>query len=81
MANVRIRIKRRGVRQYLNSDSVQALLSEEAQKVAARAGTGFETSVRAGKNRAHGRVYASTWQAVGRNRRDNTLLKALGGDG
>ncbi|MDY5132242.1 hypothetical protein [Actinotignum urinale] len=67
------------MRQYLNSPSVQALLGEQAQKVATRAGDGFETSVRAGKNRAHGRVYAATWRAVGRNRRDNTLLKALGG--
>lgn len=79
MAEVRIKVNSSGVREYLNSPSVQALLGEKAQQVAARAGAGFESSVRAGKNRAHGRVYAATWQAVGRNRRDNSLLKALGG--
>ena len=68
-----------GVREVMNSPGMQAILREQAEQVAGRAGEGFEGNVQPGKNRAHGRVYAATWEAVGHNRKHNTLLKALGG--
>lgn len=79
MGDVRVVINQSGVRDLLNSAGVQNMLLEHARKVADRAGDGFEADVRPGKNRAHARVNATTWKAVGSNRKHNTLLKALGG--
>lgn len=79
MGKVTVKHNKAGYIELMNSSQMQAILREQAEQVAARAGDGFEVSVQPGKNRAHARVNAATWEAVARNRKHNTLLKALGG--
>ena len=67
-----------GVRELLKGPDMQALLLERAQEIAARAGSGYETDVFVGRNRANASVFASDPEAVKDNMKNNTLLKALG---
>lgn len=80
MAKVKIVLNQAGLREYLNSAGVQALLSEQAEQVADRAGDGYEArEVASGAKRAHATVEAETVHAIRDNAKHNTLLKALGG--
>lgn len=53
------------------------MIESAAERIAASAGTGFESSVQQGKTRPHGVVKAATFKARRDNARHNTLLKAL----
>ena len=66
-----------GVREMLKSPEMKALLSERAHTIAGRAGTGYETDVFTGRNRANASVFASTKEAFSDNLKNNTLLKSL----
>lgn len=79
MARVKIVLNDSGIREFLNSSHVQAMLLSRARGVAGRAGSGYIADVQAGKRRAHARVETQTGQAYRDNLADNTLLKALGG--
>ena len=48
------------------------------EAIARAAGSGFEFDLKQGKRRPHGVVKAKTFEAHRRNRKENTLLKAVG---
>lgn len=79
MARVQIVLNQAGIREFLKSPSVQSMLLQHANQIAAKAGEGFTADVQAGKRRAYGRVTAQTQTARRNNLDNNTLLKALGG--
>ena len=66
-------------REFRNSEAVQQWVLQQGLDVAQRAGSGYGADVRAGRNRAQCRVYATTDAADRDNRANNTILKA--GDG
>ena len=57
---------------------VQKLVREHGDRLAAAAGDGFVASYMQGKSRFGGIVYADTWSAKHRDRRENVLVRVLG---
>ena len=80
MSKVKFVLNRAGVREILQSPEIAAVVKDYTNQVQGRAGTGYEASVMT-KNRAVGRVTAETGKAKRDNSKNNTLLKALGGNG
>lgn len=78
MPKTKIVLNSAGVREMLKGPDMQALLLERAQAISERAGSGYETDVFVGRNRANASVFASDPEAVKDNMKNNTLLKALG---
>lgn len=79
MKNVKVILKRKGVRELLKSPEILAACHEAAEGVANRAGDGYEVSdYPNGKNRANASVRPVTAKAYRDNMKNNTLLKALG---
>lgn len=74
MANVKVRVE-------LNNAALRALATPVVQRsgeaIAAAAGEGFAFDIQQGQTRPHGVVKATNYKAIIRNRRDNTLLKAV----
>lgn len=66
------------VRNLLFADRTQDLVRSHGDRLAGRAGDGFVASYQAGKNRYRGIVYADTWSAKHRDRRDNVLVRVMG---
>lgn len=62
-----------------NSKELQAVLQKIGNDVVAKAGEGYEATVRTGGSRAKCTVRAVTPRAYYSNLKHNTLLKALGG--
>ena len=79
MSSIKFVLNRSGVREVLQSPEIAAVVKDYTNQVAGRAGTGYEASFMT-KNRAVGRVTAETRKAKKDNSKNNTLLKALGGN-
>nr|DAQ06141.1 MAG TPA: type I neck protein [Caudoviricetes sp.] len=62
----------------LKGSEVQALLARKAAEVASRAGEGFTSGVRVGKDRARAYVLPETYKARKRQARDHVLERAVG---
>lgn len=77
--NVEIELIDSGIQELLKSDEIKSYCEELANGVRDRAGDGFEVNTHVGKTRANAMVYADTKEAISRNYKENTLLKALGG--
>lgn len=73
----KIELNRSGVRELLQSVEMGKICEEYAETVASKAGTGFETNARTGRNRVNARVVATDKSAKIKNRKDNVLIKAL----
>ena len=56
----------------------QSLVRQHGERLAAAAGDAFVASYMQGKSRFGGIVYADTWSAKHRDRRDNVLVRVLG---
>lgn len=67
-----------GLAELARGPVAQALVHEHGERIAGAAGDGFVASYQQGASRYRGIVYADTWSAKGRNRRDNTLIRVLG---
>ena len=79
MKNVKVILKRKGVRELLKSPEILAACHEAAEGVAGRAGDGYEVSdYPNGRTRANASVRPATAKAYRDNMKNNTLLKALG---
>lgn len=76
---VRVELNSAGIRELLRSPEMVEAVRSAAEKVAERAGAGYEADAQAGPNRAVARVTAATAEAYYSNLKNNTLLKALGG--
>lgn len=67
-----------GFEEILRSPPVQAKVQQHTNQLATRAGDGYTGSVRQGKTRVRGIVYADSWKARRDLARNNTLLRVLG---
>ena len=84
VSKVRIELNKPGVRQFLkdlrSNDNMVGLLKSEGQKIANRAGPGFEVKrMERRKNRPGVIVYPETKAARQAQAKENRLGKALGG--
>ena len=74
-----LKINRSIVRALLKDPGLERHLLAEAEKIAARAGAGFEASSRIGKNRARASVMTRSVHAIRSEAKHGTLSKAAGG--
>lgn len=80
MAKTRVVLKNKGFRELRTSSAARDLVKAEAQKIADRAGVGFEVlPEQSPRNRAHAVVAPVTAAALRENAKNNTLLHAMGG--
>lgn len=76
--SVRFKPNKRTAEAILKGPEVQALLARKAAAVASRAGEGFTSGVRVGKDRARAYVLPETYKARKRQARDHVLERAVG---
>lgn len=76
--SVKFKPNKRTAEAILKGSEVQALLARKAAAVAARAGDGFTSGVRVGKDRARAYVLPETYKARKRQARDHVLERAVG---
>lgn len=76
--SVKFKPNKRTAEAILKGPEVQALLARKAAEVAARAGEGFTSGVRVGKDRARAYVLPETYKARKRQARDHVLERAVG---
>lgn len=78
MADVRVKLNMKGIRQLLRSSEVQGEVARRAQRGAAAAGEGFEAVVKPHKYTA--RAFVQTADETGRKREaeSKVLNRALG---
>lgn len=69
---------RAGLEELARGGIAQGLVHQYAEQKRSAAGGGFETSYQQGATRYRGMVFPDTWSAVGRDRRDNILVRVLG---
>jgi len=74
-----LKVNRKVIRELLKDPALEKHLLSEAQRIAARAGAGFEASSRIGKNRARASVITDSFQAMRNEAKYGTLSKAAGG--
>ena len=80
MAKLRVKLKRRGVRELLKSQEIMDECVRLAKEKAAAAGDGYAADDgHVGKTRASAIVYPSSSAARSDNYHNNTLLKTFGG--
>ena len=84
MANAKVVLNSKGIREILNSTGVRAELDRVSSQVCSRVNAAkasrratYTYDVREGSARAHGRIRAANTQANIDNSRNNTLLKGL----
>lgn len=77
MSKYKFTLCKKGVRNLLRGENMQALLNEKAGQVQARCGVGYKSDSYVGRNRANAMVYADTYKAKRDNLKNNTILKAL----
>lgn len=75
----RIELNREGVRELLRSGEMAEICKSHADRIAARAGSGYEVTTHTGRNRVNASVHAATDEAYRDNLKNNTLLKAVSG--
>lgn len=76
--SVKFKPNKRTAGAILKGSEVQALLARKAAEVASRAGEGFTSGVRVGKDRARAYVLPETYKARKRQARDHVLERAVG---
>lgn len=72
------RSNRKGMGELARGAVAQSLVRQHGELMAAAAGDGFVASYMQGRSRFGGIVYADTWSAKHRDRRDNVLVRVLG---
>lgn len=77
MADVKIELNSSGVGQLLKSAELEALLKEQADAIAARCGSGYDSDTKMMGTRVISSVYTDTLEAVRDNMDNNTILRAL----
>lgn len=75
----RIRWNIKGFQQVRRLDGVKDRLKRESDKVASRAGDGYEVNVGEGKTRSRASVVTATPDAMRNESKNSSLLRALGG--
>lgn len=76
--SVKFKPNKRTAEAILKGSEVQALLARKAAVVASRAGEGFTSGVRVGKDRARAYVLPETYKARKNQARNHVLERAVG---
>lgn len=76
--SVNFKPNKRTAEAILKGPEVQALLARKAAEVASRAGEGFTSGVRVGKDRARAYVLPETYKARKNQARNHVLERAVG---
>lgn len=76
---LRVELNSAGVRKLLQSQGVMSCVQSQASTRMRGLGTGYELGTAVGHDRARAYIKAVTKEAKRENRKNNTLLKALGG--
>ena len=76
--SVKFKPNKRTAEAILKGPEVQALLARKAAEVASRAGEGFTSGVRVGKDRARADVLPETYKARKNQARNHVLERAVG---
>lgn len=74
---MRITLNRAGVGEILKGAPMEAEMLRRAESIARSAGEGFEATSVQGRTRARALVYATTYEAAARQRKDNVLMRAF----
>ena len=77
MNKYRVKLNRKNVKAYMKSESIQAMLKEQADAIAARCGDGYTSDTYVGKTRANAMVKAETRAAIKDTLNNNTIIKAV----
>lgn len=81
MSVVRFKLDKKGVRALVSSDEAQAVVTEAAEGLRARAGDGFKVHSSNKGNRARAYVHAGTREAGMEQIKHHTLERVLGSIG
>lgn len=76
--SVKFKPNKRTAEAILKGSEVQALLARKAAEVASRAGEGFTSGVRVGRDRARAYVLPETYKARKNQARNHVLERAVG---
>ncbi len=79
MSNVNFKLNSKGVKELLKSPGVQGACRDKAKKALSMCGAGYVVHDVNYPERAGAAIAATNRQAVNDNRKNNTLLKAVGG--
>ena len=77
MADVRVKLKIRGIREVLRSAPVQAEVARRARRMAQAAGSGFESIVKPHKYTSRAFVQTASQEGRRREATDKVLTRAL----
>lgn len=77
MAQVRVTLNRKNIRELLRSEAVRADLVRRAENIAAAAGPGHKVESEIGRNRARAAVITTTAEAMVAEARDRNLTRAF----
>lgn len=78
MDKVKIKLNRNGVKEMLRSQAMMDACKKQANRVVKKCGSGYDVSCYTGANRVNAMVYTTTYEAQKDNRKNNTILKAVG---
>lgn len=79
MSNVQFKLNKAGVRELLKSEGVYGECKKVAQSALAKCGDGYAVHDVRYPERSGVAISATTMRAVNDNKKNNTLLKAVGG--
>ena len=77
MSKFKFELNQTGVRALMQSPEMQSILKDKAGNAVNRLGSGYDSDIFVGKNRANAMVYADSFKARLENSRENTILKAV----
>lgn len=77
MSKTKVVLNSAGIRELLRSEEMQKLLGERAGAVVERCGSGYESDIHVGKNRANAMITAKTAAAKADNLKNDTILRSL----
>lgn len=77
--SVKVKFSKSEIERLLKGEAVQGLLARKAADVAARAGEGFTSGVRVGRDRARAYVVPETSKARRNQAKNHVLERAVGG--
>lgn len=77
MSKFKFELNQAGVRALMQSPEMQSILKGQASDAVNRLGSGYDSDIFVGKNRANAMVYADSFKARLENSKENTILKAV----
>ena len=77
MSKMEFKLNRAGVRALMQSEEMQAVLTDDASGIQNRCGDGYVQDIYIGKTRANAQITAKSFKAKRDNLKNNTLLKAV----